>query len=100
MKTHTLEHCSANAEATGSNPVEAPKSFFLAFSQLLKLRFTVMVRYSFQHFLQRMALLHTFVWQPFFVPFLSFIVLFVRLIAVFNDKEIPQKWSFAIYTGF
>ena len=22
------EHCSANAEATGSNPVEAPKSFF------------------------------------------------------------------------
>ena len=41
MKTHTLEagqfiefifqpveHCSANAEATGSNPVEAPKNFF------------------------------------------------------------------------
>ena len=22
------EHCSANAEATGSNPVEAPKNFF------------------------------------------------------------------------
>ena len=22
------EHCSANAEATGSNPVEAPKTFF------------------------------------------------------------------------
>ena len=24
-----VEHCSANAEATGSNPVEAPKTFFL-----------------------------------------------------------------------
>ena len=23
-----MEHCSANAEATGSNPVEAPKTFF------------------------------------------------------------------------
>ena len=33
----------------GSNPVEAPKSFFFfrAFSQLLKLRFTAMVTYSF-----------------------------------------------------
>ena len=26
-----VEHCSANAEATGSNPVEAPKSFFSFF---------------------------------------------------------------------
>ena len=34
-----VEHCSANAEATGSNPVEAPKNFFWATSQLLKLRF-------------------------------------------------------------
>ena len=42
------EHCSANAEATGSNPVEAPKKFFFwLFSQLLKLRFTAMVTYSF-----------------------------------------------------
>ena len=23
-----VKHCSANAEATGSNPVEAPKNFF------------------------------------------------------------------------
>ena len=23
-----VEHCSANAEATGSNPVETPKNFF------------------------------------------------------------------------
>ena len=26
-----VEHCSANVEATGSNPVEAPKSFFSGF---------------------------------------------------------------------
>ena len=43
-----VRYCSANAEATGSNPVEAPKSFFRAFSQLFKLRLTAMVRtYSF-----------------------------------------------------
>ena len=34
-----VEHCSANGEATGSNPVEAPKSFFWLISQLLKLRY-------------------------------------------------------------
>ena len=35
-----VEHCSANAEATGTNPVESPKkTFFQATSQLLKLRF-------------------------------------------------------------
>ena len=45
------KHCSANAEATGSNPVEAPKNlFFGLFSQLLKLRFTAMVAYSFHYF--------------------------------------------------
>ena len=44
-----VELCSANAEATGSNPVEAPKNFFFGLiSQLLKLRFTAMVTYSFQ----------------------------------------------------
>ena len=32
-----VEHCSVNAEATGLNPVEAPKNFFRASSQLLKL---------------------------------------------------------------
>ena len=42
-----VEHCSANAEAMGSNPVEAPKNFFQAILQLLKLRFTVMVTCSF-----------------------------------------------------
>ena len=42
------EHCSANAEATGSNPVEAPENlFFGLFSQLLKSWFTAMVTYSF-----------------------------------------------------
>ena len=34
-----VEHCSANVEATGSNPVEAMKNLFGAISQLLKLRF-------------------------------------------------------------
>ena len=54
------EHCSANAGATGSNPVEGPKIFFFGlFSQLLKLPFTAMVTYSFHlyfrsshHFIQ------------------------------------------------
>ena len=54
------EHYSTNAEATGSNPVEAPKNlFFGLFLQLLKLRFTAMVTYSFHlysrsshHFIQ------------------------------------------------
>ena len=31
-------HCSVNAEAMGSNPIEAPKNFFQATSQLLKLQ--------------------------------------------------------------
>ena len=46
------EHCRANAEATGSNPVEAPKNvfFFGLFSQLLKLRFTAMVTFVFPQF--------------------------------------------------
>ena len=36
FKGQLVEHCSANAEATGSNPVEAPKKlFFQATSQLL-----------------------------------------------------------------
>ena len=30
-----VEHCSANAEATGSNPVEAPKSLFFFFGLIL-----------------------------------------------------------------
>ena len=34
-----VEHCSANAEATGSKPVERPKKKIRATSQLLKLRF-------------------------------------------------------------
>ena len=34
-----VEHCSANAEATGLNLVEAPKNFFWATSQFLKLQF-------------------------------------------------------------
>ena len=37
--TELVEHCSANAEVKGSNPVETPKNFFRATSQLFKLRF-------------------------------------------------------------
>ena len=58
------ERCSANAEATGLNPVEAPKIvffFFRLFLQLHKLRFTAMVTYSFHlhsrsshHFIHRL----------------------------------------------
>ena len=61
------EHCSANAEATGSNPVEAPKNFFFffgLFSQLLKLQFTAMVTYSF-HLYSRSS--HHFI--QCFIPF-------------------------------
>ena len=59
------EHCSANAEATGSNPVEAPKNlFFGLFSQLLELRFTAMVTYSF-HLYSRSS--HHFI--QCFIPF-------------------------------
>ena len=44
-----VEHCSANAEATGSNLVEASKNFFSAISQLLKLRFNF--RWPYHHFI-------------------------------------------------
>ena len=40
--TQLVEHCIANTEAMGSNPVEAPKTFFWrggAALQLLELRF-------------------------------------------------------------
>ena len=40
-----VEHCSANAEATGSNPVEALKNFFSGYFR----QFTAMVTHSF-HF--------------------------------------------------
>ena len=45
------ERCSANAEATGSNHVEAPKHLFFSLGYFViayKLRFTAMVTYSFQ----------------------------------------------------
>ena len=53
MGLHTVaqlvEHCSANAEATGPNPVEALKKFFRLFRNCLICDSTVMVTYSF-HF--------------------------------------------------
>ena len=63
------EHCNANAEATGSNPVEAPEIFFFGlFSQLLKLRFTAMVTYSF-HLYSRSS--HYFIQYANFIYALS-----------------------------
>ena len=41
-----VEHCSANAEATGSNHVEAPKTFF----NCLNCDSTAMVKFSFDPF--------------------------------------------------
>ena len=43
----TVEHCSANAEATGSNPVEAPKLFVGLLRNCLNCNSTAMVTYSF-----------------------------------------------------
>ena len=56
----TMSTFSIKGKATGSNPVETPKNlFFGLFSQLLELRFTAMVTYSFHlysgssyHFIQ------------------------------------------------
>ena len=45
LTAQLVEHCSANAETT--DPVEALKTFFQTILQLLKLRFTAMVTYSF-----------------------------------------------------
>ena len=36
ISSQLVEHCSANAEALGSNPVEAPKTFFGLTLRLLK----------------------------------------------------------------
>ena len=45
-----VEHCSANGEATGSNPVEAPKIiFFLGLNSRL-LIFRLQLRWSHLHF--------------------------------------------------
>ena len=45
-----VEHCSVNANTTGSNPVQAPKtSFFRVTSQLLKLQ--LQLRWSHLHFI-------------------------------------------------
>ena len=44
-----VEHCSAHAEATGSNPVEAPKTFFGLNLRLLKSQ--LQLRWSHLHFI-------------------------------------------------
>ena len=49
FRAQLIEPCSANAEATGSNPSKTRKTFFRATSQLLKFRCTAMVTYSFHY---------------------------------------------------
>ena len=45
-----VKHCSANAEATGSNPVEAPKNFsFRLLRNYLNCESTAMATHSFQY---------------------------------------------------
>ena len=48
-----VEHCSANAEAMGSNPVEAPKTFLGLTLRLLKSQFQL--RRSHLHFIRLSA---------------------------------------------
>ena len=45
------EHCSANAEATGSNPVEAPKKFFHFFGLFCDCLNCDLLRWSHIHFI-------------------------------------------------
>ena len=45
------EHCSANAEATGSNPVEAPKKFFHFFGLFRNCLNCDLLRWSHIHFI-------------------------------------------------
>ena len=51
-----VEHCSANAEATGSNPVEARKTFFGLPRKCLNCDSTALITYSFQTFSCRLLL--------------------------------------------
>ena len=66
-----VEHCSTNAEATGSNPVEAPKNLFFpgggggaATSQFLKLRFNcdsdILISFVLPQFTSFHSVFHSF----------------------------------------
>ena len=59
-----VEHCSTNAKATGSNPIEAPKSFFGLILQLLKLQYNceghIFVPFVFPQFTLFHSVFHSF----------------------------------------
>ena len=59
-----VEHCSANAEATGLNPVGAQKNFFRATPQLLKLQFNcnghIFISFVFLQFTSFHSVFHSF----------------------------------------
>ena len=69
FKAQMVEHCRANAEAMGSNPVEGPKSFFFfeLISQLLKYcDITAMITSSFNESVCRTG------YRDKLVPFLNY----------------------------
>ena len=74
IRTHA--HCSANAEAMGSNPVEAPKTFFGLTLRLLKSQ--SQLRWSHLHFI------------PYNVPLYRY--LFISLIVSGRYPENPAIW--------
>ena len=55
-----VEHCSANAEAMGSNPIEAPKTFFGLTLRLLKSQWQL--RWSHLHFINDLCTLNENYW--------------------------------------
>ena len=73
------EHCSANAEATGSNPVEAPKIFFSGyFRNCLNCD---SLRWSHTHFI-RYCLYSLFLFSVFVILFCSFPFSFFLILSV------------------
>ena len=58
------EHCSANAEATGSNPVEAPKIFFSGYFRNClncdSLRWSLLISFVFPQFTSFHSVFHSF----------------------------------------
>ena len=69
-----VEHCSANAEATGSNPVKSPEKLFFFFGLLcncLNCDSTAMVTYSFPlNYFKKAAIMKNLQSQPKIVHFI------------------------------
>ena len=78
---YRCDHCSANAEAMGSNRVEAPKTFFGLTLRLLKSQ--LQLRWSHLHFI-RMSAVHII-----FIP---------RIWLVVNSPYLWLNWLFQVQT--